>query len=246
VKAHDNNSGNDLADQLAKEATCDEELDITYNKYPKSAVISELKKLGLQKWQSEWDSSNKEALTKFFFPKVKDRLAKRLQMSLNRSTLITGHEKLGAYLHRFKIIKCLMCPCEKNPQTTDHLIRECTLLSKQRQILKNSITKMGGRWPISNTELANKYTNLFQILTHQCYLVKNTKYGTHRHLTMVVHELTQPALKIIFPILITILNTIQESMAADVTKYGTTLCLISHPSVSSFCSGTSIPLNCNL
>jgi hypothetical protein len=83
VKAHNNSSGNELVDQLAKEAACNGELDITYNKYPKSAVIGELKEIGLQKWQSEWDSSNKGALTKSFFPKVKDRLAKRLQMSLN-------------------------------------------------------------------------------------------------------------------------------------------------------------------
>jgi len=54
--AHNNNSGNELADQLEKEAACDGELDIADNKYPKSAVISELNELGLQKWQSEWDS----------------------------------------------------------------------------------------------------------------------------------------------------------------------------------------------
>jgi ribonuclease HI len=34
VKAHSNNNGNEMADQLAKEAACDGELDITYNKYP--------------------------------------------------------------------------------------------------------------------------------------------------------------------------------------------------------------------
>jgi len=72
VKAHNNNSGNVRADQLAKEAACNGELEITYNKYPKSAVISELKELGFQKWQGEWDSLNKGALTKTFFPKVKD------------------------------------------------------------------------------------------------------------------------------------------------------------------------------
>jgi len=71
VKAHNNNIGNELADQLAKEAACNGELEITYNKYRKSAVISELKELGLQKWQGEWNSSNKGALTKTFFPKVK-------------------------------------------------------------------------------------------------------------------------------------------------------------------------------
>ena len=54
VKAQDNNT-NDLKHQLAKEAARDDELDIIY-KYPKSALISELKELKLQRWRSEWDS----------------------------------------------------------------------------------------------------------------------------------------------------------------------------------------------
>jgi len=49
-----------------------------------------------------------------------------------------------------------------SPQTTDHLLWECDLLKKQRQILKNSITKTGGNWPITNSDLANKYTKFFQ------------------------------------------------------------------------------------
>jgi len=75
--------------------------------------------------------------------------------------IVTGHGKMRAYLYRFKIIEDPMCPCQINPQTTDHLIQECALLSKQRQSLKNNITKAGRRWPISNYELANKYTHLF-------------------------------------------------------------------------------------
>jgi len=161
VKAHDNNYGNELTDQLAKEAASDDALNITYNKLPKSAVTSELKGLGLLKWQSDWDFLNKGALTKSFFPKVKDRLAKRLQICSYLSTTVTGHGKLRAYLHRFKIIEDPMCPCKMNPQTTDHLIWKCASLSKQGQSLKNNITKAGGRWPISNYKLANKYTHLF-------------------------------------------------------------------------------------
>jgi ribonuclease HI len=57
VKAHDNNSGNEIMHQMEKEGACDEELDITYIKYPKSAVTSELKELGLQKCQRERGSS---------------------------------------------------------------------------------------------------------------------------------------------------------------------------------------------
>ena len=87
-----------------------------------------------------------------------------MQMCLNLSTVITGHGKLRAYLHRFKETEDPVRPCETNPHTSDHLIRGCTLLSKQRQSLKNGIIMAGGSWPISNIELANTYTNIFQSL----------------------------------------------------------------------------------
>ena len=65
-KARNNNGGNELANQLAKEAVCGDELNITYNKYPKSEVISELKDLGLQEWEIEWNSTDKGAIKEPF------------------------------------------------------------------------------------------------------------------------------------------------------------------------------------
>jgi antirestriction protein ArdC len=84
VKAHDN-YGNELADQLAKEAAIRSEVEIVYNKIPKSAVIRELKKEGVQEWQREWDASAKGAITKTFFPNIRDRLSKSLQMGIKQS-----------------------------------------------------------------------------------------------------------------------------------------------------------------
>ena len=49
-----------------------------------------------------------------------------------------------------------------SPQTTVHLLCECELLRKQRKVLRNSITNAGGKWPITNSDLANKYTNYVQ------------------------------------------------------------------------------------
>jgi len=68
VKAHENNPGNELADLLAKEAACYSSLQITYHKYPKTAVTSELKGLGILKWLSEWDNINNGAYLKPYFP----------------------------------------------------------------------------------------------------------------------------------------------------------------------------------
>ena len=84
-------------------------------------MTSESKEKGLQVWQSEWDASSKGELTKTFFPIVKDRISKRLQMCINLSMVVTGHCKLRLYFHRFKIIEDLTCLCKMSPQTTDHL-----------------------------------------------------------------------------------------------------------------------------
>jgi len=83
-------------------------------------------------------------------------------MNLNLSKIVTGHGKLRSYLYRFKKIDDLTSPCQMGSQSTEHLIRECTILNKQRDTLKSGITNAGGRWPPSNSELANMYMNLFQ------------------------------------------------------------------------------------
>ena len=70
--------------------------------------------------------------------------------------------KLRSYFHRFKIIEDPTCLCDMRPQTADHILWECELLRKQRQVLKNSIVKAGGNWTITNSDLANKYTKFFQ------------------------------------------------------------------------------------
>ena len=83
-------------------------------------------------------------------------------MGTKQSTIITGHGTLTAYYHRYKIIDDRKCFCKMGPQPSDHLLWECELLRKQREVLKNRIKKAGGNWPITNSDLANKHTKLFQ------------------------------------------------------------------------------------
>jgi len=82
VKAHNDNYGNGLADQLAKEAASNDEVETAYNKIPKIAVVRELKEEGELMWQSEWDASTKGEITKSFFPIIKDRISKSLHMGI--------------------------------------------------------------------------------------------------------------------------------------------------------------------
>ena len=82
-------------------------------------------------------------------------------MCINFSTIVTRHGKLRTYFHRFKIIEDLTCLCKMSPQTTDHLLRERDLLKKQRQVLRNSITKAGGNWPIKKLGFSKQVHKIF-------------------------------------------------------------------------------------
>jgi uncharacterized protein YlxP (DUF503 family) len=73
---------------------------------------------------------------------------------------MTGHGNIRFYLHRLKIIGSPECPCNLGIQTVDHLIFQCKRLKKEREILKNSVLKVG-KWPVSKSELINRYLKQF-------------------------------------------------------------------------------------
>ena len=123
VKAHAGHHGNELADQLAKEAAASIENE-TYRKIPKSTVIRELNEGSLIQWQSEWDKTTKGQITKDFFPVIQDRLKMKIKITPIFTMMTTGHGNLKSYLHKFKIIESPTCPCGKTEQTIDHLSRE--------------------------------------------------------------------------------------------------------------------------
>jgi len=55
IKAHAGHRGNEMADQLAKEAASNKNIDECYTKIPKSAMLCELKEQSVQ--QNEWEGS---------------------------------------------------------------------------------------------------------------------------------------------------------------------------------------------
>jgi len=90
VKAHDNNPGNELADQLAKEAACDNSLQTCFSKISKSEIVHIESQKSITKWQQQWDDSNKGRVTKEYFPDVKERLKKKINLTLNCTAMVTG------------------------------------------------------------------------------------------------------------------------------------------------------------
>jgi len=146
VKDHNGNLGNELADQLAKNAASTRDGETAYSRIPKNSVIKVIQEKGELQWQQEWKGETKKS----FFPNIGERKSKRLQMGINLSKIVTGHGKLRSYYHRLKIKDDPECVCRMGPQTTDLLIRECAHLLKQRETLKNRIRKAGGNFPLSN------------------------------------------------------------------------------------------------
>jgi len=94
-------------------------------------VKRELEEESVEKWQREWVQTTKGSTTNEFFPDVAERLQMKINLTQNLTSIVTGHGKTKAYLHRFKIIENPTRPCGKGDQTTDHLIFECELLTKR-------------------------------------------------------------------------------------------------------------------
>jgi hypothetical protein len=81
VKAHVGIYGNELADQQGKAAPRNRNTTIAFNRIPLSRLHSEIEEEAKEKWQKEWKECTKAAITKQFFPNMKDRL--KLQIDIN-------------------------------------------------------------------------------------------------------------------------------------------------------------------
>ena len=86
-----------MADKLAKEAANNDQLDIIYNKTPIISVCTKLKKVGLAKWQSQWNSQTR-ALCRSLFPTIEQRLNMKLSVTSKFIAIVTGHRKIKAQI----------------------------------------------------------------------------------------------------------------------------------------------------
>ena len=99
--------------------------------------------------------------TKEYFPAVAERLNMKISTNRHLTTVLKGHVNIKSYLHRFKIITSPSCPCDKNDQTTDHLLYECELLKSQRHIIKIAVSK-SGVWPTRKNTLISRHYKSFK------------------------------------------------------------------------------------
>jgi len=162
VKAHIGIEGNEAADKVTNEAAHDKnDQNIVYNRVLVTTAATEIKKQGLTKWQSQWNSSEKGALCGSFFPVVEQRLKMKIPITPEFTAIITRHGKTKSYLHKFQFADNPTCPCNEGVQTLEHIIYECKILKSQRSSLNRHVTAKGGNWPPANNELVANYLNAF-------------------------------------------------------------------------------------
>jgi len=88
VKAHNNNVGNETADQLTKKAASGRDGKTAYRRIPENAVIKAIQEKGELQWQSEWNFTTKVEITKTFFPDI--RVSKSLRMRVKLAIYLQG------------------------------------------------------------------------------------------------------------------------------------------------------------
>jgi hypothetical protein len=86
-----------------------------YSKIPITTVATNLKKEVLAKWQRQWETTEKGALCRLFFPTVEQRPKLRIPITLEFTGIVSDNGKIKSYLHRFRLIDNPMCPCSEGP-----------------------------------------------------------------------------------------------------------------------------------
>ena len=133
-----------MADRQAKEAATDDIGELLYDEIPRETVITERKEKEITKWQEQWTSSTKGAISKLFFPHIKERMQTTTPISAEFRAMVACHGLTISYLHRFKIIPNSLCPCGvTEEQTINHIILNCTQLEKERRILRSATVRTG-------------------------------------------------------------------------------------------------------
>ena len=160
VKAHTGIYGNELADQLAKQAARSNE-PVSYNKVPKSEILKTLREESMATWETEWQATTNGAVTKQYFPSISHRIAAKIPITSGLTTMLTGHGRIKAYFHRFNITQDATCPCNEGDQTVDHLLLQCTKYNEQRNKFRNNVIIKGGKWPPEKSDLIRRHLKDF-------------------------------------------------------------------------------------
>lgn len=142
VKAHAGLTGNERADELAKEAAVRLRVRPHYDLCP----VSHAKRLIREKTLREWDRRYKEGttggVTKMFAQDIGSahEVFKEIKLNKEITQALTGHGGLSGYLYRFKCKESPSCRCDPGKiEDVPHLLTECPIYSRPKYDLEMKI-----------------------------------------------------------------------------------------------------------
>ncbi len=145
TKGHNNNTGNEYVDALAK-IGAEKSAKLQYSSPYMPIEYRETKKrareLSLNKWQEQWNQSKNCRISKLFYPEVRV-YSSVTKMSLQDIQAIvhtaTGHGLYKKYLGLWNEIENISCSlCEEDWEDSWHLWEMCPSLKKERLLFQRS------------------------------------------------------------------------------------------------------------
>ena len=145
IKGHADNTGNEVADALAKAGAAGKGGAVKVP-LPTYAVRDGIDRLISNRWQKQWDERKDCAHSKMMMPHTPMGEGKRKQyMKYDKQTLaklaqwFTGHCLLGRHMSHWKDISSFCRLCAKGYESPIHLLEECEMLDREQKLLANLV-----------------------------------------------------------------------------------------------------------
>jgi hypothetical protein len=147
IKGHNNETGNELADMIAKLGTTPHPVVEPVLPLSKTYFHAKIEEFTNKKWQENWDKNPEQfAVTKKFISVINtDKSYRKSVLSLKRPQLhklvswVTGHTPLRNMLNKYYPHMSKTCrKCNKHDETSYHVLMECeSTLTKRYQHIGN-------------------------------------------------------------------------------------------------------------
>lgn len=182
---HMENTGNEEADRLAKEAAETGNMQKAYSRFPLCYAKAILREELLHNWNTRYIESPSGSETKKFLPTIPLAIAfrNRNSPSPNVTQALTGHGPFNDYLHRFRIINDPTCQCDNHThQNTNHLLWECPMLEKERYAFiqacrSQNIKEQDYLAVLGKPELEEHFLKYLSIAVQKCKDMRQSHYS---------------------------------------------------------------------
>ncbi|GBP97447.1 Retrovirus-related Pol polyprotein from type-1 retrotransposable element R1 3 [Eumeta japonica] len=187
VRAHAGTTGNERADELARNAALKKKTAADYDRYPLSYAKKVIRAASLDEWQQRYTEGGTGEITKCFFPRVEGayRVLSRFTITPPIAQTLTGHGGFAQYLNRFKLKDSPYCACAPDKvQDVLHVLEECPIFGRERAETEAGTGVVVARHGFPALLTTKQKKNIFEF----CERVTRSKGNHHYTLTKLLNK----------------------------------------------------------